>query len=94
MDAFSFTGDEIFYGIAVPLFFFNVDSFVGRRFVFHWFINMYVGQALKEVFLEERPKAPAIPMQNKWSNEYSLPSTHAMGSLSIAASVVYFSLER
>lgn len=60
----------------------------------HWFVNMYVGQALKEVFKEERPKAPAIQMQSKWSNEYSLPSTHAMGSLSIAATIVYFATER
>jgi len=55
---------------------------------------MYVGQALKEVFQEERPKPPAIQMQQKWSNEFSLPSTHAMGSLSMAASILYFALER
>lgn len=55
---------------------------------------MYVGQALKEVFKEVRPKAPAIPLQTKWSNEFSLPSTHAMGSLSIAATILYFALDR
>lgn len=87
-------GDEIFYGIFIPVMFFNVDSFIGRRFVFHWFVNMYIGQALKEFFKEERPKSPAIQMQSKWSNEYSLPSTHAMGSLSIAASILYFSTNR
>lgn len=55
---------------------------------------MYVGQALKELFLEERPKFPAIQMQKKWSNEYSLPSTHAMSSPSIAVTIVYFALNR
>lgn len=55
---------------------------------------MYVGQALKEFFLEERPKSPAIKMQKKFSNEYSLPSTHAMSSPSIAVTIVYIALER
>lgn len=88
------SGDEVFYGLFIPVVFFNFDGFIGRRFVFHWFVNMYVGQALKEVFREERPKPPAIQLQTKWSNEYSLPSTHAMGSLSIAASIFYFALDR
>lgn len=55
---------------------------------------MYIGQALKEVFIEERPKFPAVQMQKKWSNEYSLPSTHAMSSPSIAVTIVYFALDR
>lgn len=87
-------GDELFYGIFIPFCFFNLDGYIGRRFVFNWFINMYVGQALKEFFLEERPKFPAIQMQKKWSNEYSLPSTHAMSSPSIAVTIVYFALDR
>jgi sphingosine-1-phosphate phosphatase 1 len=55
---------------------------------------MYIGQALKEIFRVSRPKSPAIPMQKKWSNEYSLPSTHAMGSLSIGGTIAYFSIDR
>jgi sphingosine-1-phosphate phosphatase 1 len=87
-------GDELFYGIFIPFCFFNLDGFIGRRFVLNWFINMFVGQALKEFFVEVRPKSPAIQMQKKWSNEYSLPSTHAMSSPSIAVTIVYFALER
>jgi sphingosine-1-phosphate phosphatase 1 len=74
--------------------FFNIDVYLGRRFVLLWFINMYIGQALKEIFRVSRPKSPAIPMQKKWSNEYSLPSTHAMGSLSIGGTIAYFSIDR
>jgi sphingosine-1-phosphate phosphatase 1 len=74
--------------------FFNIDAYLGRRFVMHWFINMFIGQALKEIFRVSRPKTPAIPMQTKWSNEYSLPSTHSMGSLSIAGTIAYFSIDR
>lgn len=55
---------------------------------------MYIGQALKEFFVQERPKYPAIQMQKKWSNEYSLPSTHAMSSPSIAITIMYFALDR
>jgi sphingosine-1-phosphate phosphatase 1 len=55
---------------------------------------MYIGQALKEFFLEERPKYPALQMQKKWSNEYSLPSTHAMSSPSIAITIMYFAVDR
>lgn len=55
---------------------------------------MYIGQALKEYFIQERPKYPAIQMQKKWSNEYSLPSTHAMSSPSIAITIMYFALDR
>lgn len=87
-------GDELFYGIFIPVFFFNIDAFIGRKIVLHWFINMYVGGALKQVFKEERPKTPAIQMQEKYSNEYSLPSTHAMGALPIATAILYFALER
>lgn len=87
-------GDELFYGIFIPVFFFNVDSFIGRRFVFHWFVNMYIGQALKQYFMYERPKPPAIQLQTKWSNEYALPSTHAMGSLSMSATILYFAIDR
>lgn len=89
-----FSGDEIFYGIFIPFMFLNVDAFVARRFVFHWFINMYVGQALKEFFKEERPKPPAIQMQTKWNKEFSLPSTHAMSAVAISTSILYFSMDR
>lgn len=87
-------GDELFYGIFIPFCFFNLDGYIGRRFVFNWFFNMYVGQALKEIFIEVRPKFPAVQMQKKWSNEYSLPSTHAMSAPSIAVTIVYFALDR
>lgn len=90
----SILGDELFYGIFIPFCFFNLDGFIGRRFVLNWFINMYVGQALKEIFLVERPKPPAIRIQQKWSNEYSLPSTHAMSSPSIAVTIAYYAIER
>lgn len=55
---------------------------------------MYIGQALKEFFIVDRPKYPAIQMQKKWSNEYSLPSTHAMSSPSIAITIMYFAVNR
>lgn len=36
-------GDEIFYSCFIPFWFWNVDGFVGRRFVLVWTIVMYIG---------------------------------------------------
>lgn len=36
-------GDELFYASFIPFWFWNVDGFVGRRFVLVWTIIMYMG---------------------------------------------------
>lgn len=36
-------GDELFYSSFIPFWFWNVDGFVGRRFVVVWTIIMYIG---------------------------------------------------
>ncbi|CAO1332999.1 unnamed protein product [Diamesa serratosioi] len=87
-------GDEIFYATFIPFYFWNIDSAVGRRLVFMWAVIMYVGQTLKDVFKEERPILPAIQLQNKWSIEYGLPSTHAMAALAFPVSIVLYSIQR
>lgn len=71
-------GDEIFYATSIPFWFWNVDGAVGRRVVFVWSIVMYVGQVLKEIIRWPRPGPPVQRLQNKWSIEYGMPSTHAM----------------
>lgn len=59
-----------------------------------WAVIMYVGQTLKDVFKEERPTLPAIQLQNKWSIEYGLPSTHAMAALAFPVSIILYSMQR
>lgn len=71
-------GDELFYATMIPFWFWNIDGAVGRRVVFVWSIVMYIGQVLKDIIRWPRPGPPVSRLQNKWSVEYGMPSTHAM----------------
>lgn len=71
-------GDELFYATMIPFWFWNVDGAVGRRVVFVWSIVMYIGQVLKDIIRWPRPGPPVQRLQNKWSIEYGMPSTHSM----------------
>lgn len=71
-------GDETFYSILIPFWFWNVDGCVGRRVVFVWSITMYIGQMLKDIIRWPRPGPPVQRLQSKWNLEYGMPSTHAM----------------
>lgn len=56
---------------------------------------MYVGQILKDIICWARPACPpAVRLQDKWSEEYGMPSTHAMIGISIPFSVVLFTMNR
>ncbi|XP_015591575.1 sphingosine-1-phosphate phosphatase 2-like [Cephus cinctus] len=88
-------GDEIFYSAFIPFWFWNIDGAVGRRVVLVWAVIMTIGQALKDILCWPRPACPpAIRLQNKWSQEYGMPSTHAMIGVSIPFSVVLFTMNR
>ncbi|XP_047347428.1 sphingosine-1-phosphate phosphatase 1-like isoform X2 [Vespa velutina] len=88
-------GDEIFYSAFIPFWFWNIDGAVGRRVVLVWAIVMSIGQALKDVIRWPRPACPpAVRLQNKWSEEYGMPSTHAMIGISIPFSVLIFTMNR
>ncbi|XP_058815818.1 sphingosine-1-phosphate phosphatase 2-like [Topomyia yanbarensis] len=87
-------GDEIFYATFIPLWFWNVDSAVGRRVVMVWSAIMYVGQTLKDVIRWPRPSYPVSRLQKKWALEYGMPSTHAMVSVAIPFSVLIYTYDR
>lgn len=87
-------GDEIFYACFIPFWFWNVDGFVGRRFVFVWAALMYIGQALKDILQCPRPSKPVVKLQSKWGAEYGLPSTHAMVAVSIPFSILLYTHDR
>ncbi|KAL2716899.1 sphingosine-1-phosphate phosphatase 1-like isoform X1 [Vespula squamosa] len=88
-------GDEIFYSAFIPFWFWNIDGAVGRRVVLVWAIIMSIGQALKDVICWPRPACPpVVRLQNKWSEEYGMPSTHAMIGISIPFSILIFSMNR
>lgn len=87
-------GDELFYATMIPFWFWNIDGAVGRRVVFVWSVVMYVGQGLKDIIRWPRPGPPVQRLQNKWSIEYGMPSTHAMVAVAMPFSVVIFMLDR
>lgn len=66
------------------------------RFHHIMILSLYVaGQALKDVIRWPRPACPpAVRLQNKWSEEYGMPSTHAMIGISIPFSVLIFTMNR
>ncbi|KAL6268855.1 hypothetical protein P5V15_001977 [Pogonomyrmex californicus] len=88
-------GDEIFYSTFFPFLFWNVDGAVGRKIILIWAIIMTIGQILKDVICWPRPACPpAVRLQNKWSQEYGMPSTHAMVGLSIPFSGILFTINK
>lgn len=87
-------GDELFYACFIPFWFWNIDGYVGRRFVFVWASLMYVGQALKDILRCPRPPKPVVKLQVKWGAEYGLPSTHAIVGISIPFSILMYTMER
>ena len=88
-------GYEIFYATFFPIWFWNVDGAVGRRFILLWAIIMYTGQALKDVIKWPRPTCPPVVlMEPEYAMEYGMPSTHAMVGFSLPFSIVIFTANR
>ncbi|KAL3269846.1 hypothetical protein HHI36_008904 [Cryptolaemus montrouzieri] len=87
-------GDEVFYTLFIPFWFWNVDGAVGRRVVLVWGIVMYIGQGIKDIVQWPRPGAPVFRLHDKWALEYGMPSTHAMVGVSIPFSVILFTMNR
>ncbi|KAI5751841.1 hypothetical protein M8J77_011318 [Diaphorina citri] len=91
----TYLGDEIFYSIYFPFWFWNVDYNVGRRIITVWAVVMYIGQSLKDVIQWPRPICPpAVRVQSKWSLEYGMPSTHAMIAVAIPMASILFTVDK
>ena len=68
---------------------------MGRRLVLVWSMLMYVGQALKDIIRWPRPAMPpVVQLEQKWSLEYGMPSTHAMLGLAMPTSVLLFTMAK
>ncbi|XP_044271390.1 sphingosine-1-phosphate phosphatase 1-like [Tribolium madens] len=87
-------GDEAFYSSFIPFWFWNIDGAVGRRVVLIWTIVMYIGQAVKDIIRWPRPGPPVLRLQNKWSLEYGMPSTHAMVAVAFPFSFLLCTMNR
>ena len=88
-------GEEPFCALFFSFWFWNLDSSIGRKLVLVWNMVMYVGQYLKDLIQWERPQVPiAVQLQTKWSEEYGMPSTHAMLGLAVPTSAFIFTLAK
>ena len=77
-------GDELFYIVFLPLFAWLYAASVARRLLFVWFVTYVVGQSIKDALMLPRPPAPpVIRVESHYSAEYGMPSTHAMGALTL-----------
>eukprot|EP01087_Luapelamoeba_hula_P011896 TRINITY_DN3299_c0_g1_i1.p1 TRINITY_DN3299_c0_g1~~TRINITY_DN3299_c0_g1_i1.p1 ORF type:complete len:415 (-),score=39.54 TRINITY_DN3299_c0_g1_i1:81-1325(-) len=82
-------GHELFYIIVLPFLYWMLDQRIGRRALVVWGTVFYVGQLLKDVLkLPRPPSPPAMRLSNIYEAEYGMPSTHAMGALSLSMILV------
>jgi hypothetical protein len=85
-------GNEIFYCLFFPFWFWNVDGAIARKVGFLWGIFMYIGQATKDLMCMPRPASPpVVKLEERYVAEYGFPSTHAMVSAGLPISLVVLS---
>jgi sphingosine-1-phosphate phosphatase 1 len=88
-------GNEIFYCLFFPFWFWNVDGSIARKVGFLWGIYMTVGQATKDLLCMPRPASPpVVKLEERYKAEFGFPSTHAMVSAGLPVSVVVLSYSR
>lgn len=88
-------GFEVFYASFFPFWFWNIDSAVCRRVINVWVFIMYIGQSSKDVIRWSRPASPpVVQLEPDYSQEYGMPSTHAMVGAAVPFSLLYFTLHR
>jgi sphingosine-1-phosphate phosphatase 1 len=88
-------GNEIFYCLFFPFWFWNVDGAIARKVGFLWGIYMTVGQATKDLLCMPRPASPpVVKLEQRYIAEFGFPSTHAMVSAGLPISVVVLSYSR
>ena len=88
-------GEEPFCAFFFSFWFWNIDASIGRQLVLVWSLVMYLGQALKDVIQWERPRMPVVvQLQSKWSEEFGMPSTHAMMGLALPSATFYLTVAK
>ena len=88
-------GNEIFYIIFFPFWFWNIDGYVGRRICVFWCIFMYLGQITKDIVRWPRPSVPPVfRMEKRYSLEYGMPSTHSMVGAGLPFTILLLTMNR
>lgn len=85
-------GNEMFYLTFFPFLLWNVDSRLAREMVIVWHWAMYIGQALKDIVKWPRPASPPVfKLEERYEQEYGMPSTHATVGAVIPFSILIIS---
>ena len=79
--AITFMGEEEFYLILIPLFFWCVDFAVGARLIFVFLLSAYVNIVLKDMFAHPRPFELDPTVKLHHIEGYGLPSGHAQSAV-------------
>jgi membrane-associated phospholipid phosphatase len=79
--ALTFTGEEMFYLILVPIIFWAFDHRIGTRVGFAFLISAYVNPILKDLFPEPRPYHINPEVSNHDWPGSGTPSGHAQSSV-------------
>ena len=91
----SLGGDESFYLTFLPFILWNCDAYVMRHTVIVWSLTMYIGQATKDVLRWPRPSSPpVVRLETDYTEEYAMPSTHAVAGTTIPFMLGYTVLNR
>ncbi|KAK6998982.1 sphingosine-1-phosphate phosphatase 2 [Biomphalaria glabrata] len=84
-------GNELFYTLFFSACMWSFDSFVLRKTLILWVVNMYVGQVAKDIIKWPRPKSPpVVRLEERYELEYGMPSTHAMVGFVLPFGMLYY----
>nr|UCK81541.1 sphingosine-1-phosphate phosphatase 1 [Arenicola marina] len=88
-------GNELFYILFFPWWFWNIDGYVGRRLCLFWALFMYLGQAAKDIIKWPRPASPpVVRMEKRYALEYGMPSTHSMVGAGVPFGILFLTYGR
>lgn len=77
----TFTGEEMFYLLFVPIVFWAVDDRIGARIGFAFLISAYVNPILKDLFPQPRPYQINPEVSDHTVPGSGMPSGHAQSSV-------------
>ena len=77
----TFTGEEMFYLLLVPVLFWGVDHLIAARMGFAFLISAYVNPILKDLFVQPRPYEVNPQASESVVPGSGMPSGHAQSSV-------------
>jgi len=92
--AITFTGDEEFFLLLIPLIFWCVDYTVGVRLSFAFIFSVFINSGLKDIIGHPRPFELDPTVKLREASGYGLPSGHSQSSVVVWGTIAYQFRER